>query len=73
MNIEVPEYLCLNPIFKFLKKRKKNVVVDRQNLLYNEFLGGIKMKLPLKLYMTIKDETNIKYYYLKDLIETSFQ
>jgi len=62
--------LCLNPIFKFWKK---NAMVDRQKSLYKEFLGDIIMTSPLKAYMSIKDETNIKNYHLKDLIETSLQ
>ena len=73
MNKEKPEYLVINPIFSLLKK---DVMTLRQNQLYRDFNGDIqieRIKIPLKLFFTGPDETNIKEYYLNDLIETSFQ
>tara|TARA_B000000475_G_scaffold268494_1_gene261051 strand:- start:765 stop:980 length:216 start_codon:yes stop_codon:yes gene_type:complete len=70
------EYMELNPVFKYLKK---DVMTRRTYQMNIDFFGEIRSttaKEPIRLYLNFNDkddQTDIKFYHLNGLIETSRQ
>ena len=71
-----PKYFELNPIFNGLKKD----VLKRNSYQMNiDIFGDIQtsiIKVPIRLYLDFdknEDPTDIKYYHLNGLIDTSLQ
>ena len=70
------EYMELNPVFKYLQK---DVMTRRTYQMNIDFFGEIqttRVKEPIRLYLNFNDEedqTDIKFYHLNGLIETSRQ
>lgn len=70
------DYMELNPVFKYLKK---DVMTRRTYQMNIDFFGQIqttRVKEPIRMYLNFNDDeeqTDIKFYHLNGLIETSRQ
>ena len=70
------DYMELNPVFKYLKK---DVMTRRTYQMNIDFFGQIqttRVKEPIRMYLNFngeEEQTDIKFYHLNGLIETSRQ